>query len=66
VAPSSDQRCNAYLADVRARKVDVVVVYKADRLSRSLADFAKLVELFDDHGVSHDPAQMRTLSKLGK
>jgi site-specific DNA recombinase len=32
------------LADVRARKVDVVVVYKADRLSRSLADFAKLVD----------------------
>src|SRR5947209_8327552 len=45
------------LADVRARKVDVVVVYKADRLSRSLADFAKLVELFDDHGVS--PALFR-------
>jgi site-specific DNA recombinase len=35
------------LADVRARKVDVVVVYKVDRLTRSLADFAKLVELFD-------------------
>ena len=40
------------LADVRARKVDVVVVYKVDRLTRSLADFAKLVELFDGHGVS--------------
>src|SRR6185369_6777172 len=35
------------LADVRARKVQVVVVYKVDRLTRSLADFAKLVELFD-------------------
>src|SRR5262245_36706959 len=40
------------LADVRARKIDVVVVYKVDRLTRSLADFAKLVELFDTHGVS--------------
>src|SRR6185503_11505791 len=40
------------LADVKARKVQVVVVYKVDRLTRSLADFAKLVELFDAHGVS--------------
>ncbi|MGD9922209.1 MAG: recombinase family protein [Pseudorhodoplanes sp.] len=40
------------LADIRARKVDVVVVYKVDRLTRSLADFAKLVELFDTHDVS--------------
>src|SRR5882762_5783050 len=31
------------LADIRARKIDVVVVYKVDRLTRSLADFAKLV-----------------------
>src|SRR4051812_37237551 len=40
------------LADIRATQVDVVVVYKVDRLTRSLADFAKLVELFDQHGVS--------------
>jgi site-specific DNA recombinase len=40
------------LEDVRARKVDVIVVYKVDRLTRSLADFAKLVELFDEHDVS--------------
>jgi DNA invertase Pin-like site-specific DNA recombinase len=40
------------LADIRARKIDVVVVYKVDRLTRSLADFAKLVELFDAHDVS--------------
>ena len=40
----------ALLTEVRARKVDVVVVYKVDRLTRSLADFAKLVELFDAHG----------------
>ena len=40
------------LADIRARKIDVIVVYKVDRLTRSLADFAKLVELFDTHDVS--------------
>src|SRR6201986_2491729 len=40
------------LEDVRARTVDIIVVYKVDRLTRSLADFAKLVELFDAHGVS--------------
>ena len=37
---------------VRARRIDVIVVYKVDRLTRSLADFAKLVELFDEHQVS--------------
>src|SRR5471032_3507445 len=40
------------LEDIRARKLDVIVVYKVDRLTRSLADFAKLVELFDAHSVS--------------
>jgi site-specific DNA recombinase len=40
------------LADVRAGKINIVVVYKVDRLTRSLADFAKLVELFDQFGVS--------------
>jgi site-specific DNA recombinase len=40
------------LADIQSRKVDIVVVYKVDRLTRSLADFAKLVELFDQHAVS--------------
>src|SRR5580693_7973776 len=37
------------LDDIRSGKVDVIVVYKVDRLTRSLADFAKLVELFDQH-----------------
>src|SRR5215471_8495916 len=41
----------ALLDDVRG-KIDVIVVYKVDRLTRSLADFAKLVELFDQHSVS--------------
>ncbi len=40
------------LADVEARRIDVIVVYKVDRLTRSLADFAKLVEMFDKHDVS--------------
>ena len=40
------------LEDIRAKKIDVVVVYKVDRLTRSLADFAKIVEVFDAHGVS--------------
>ena len=40
------------LEDIRARKIDVVVVYKVDRLTRSLADFAKIVEIFDAQGVS--------------
>ncbi len=40
------------LADVRAGKIDIVLVYKVDRLTRSLADFAKLIELFDAHDVS--------------
>jgi site-specific DNA recombinase len=38
--------------DIQAGKVDVVVVYKIDRLSRSLMDFSRLVELFDQHGVT--------------
>jgi site-specific DNA recombinase len=37
---------------VRARRIDVIVVYKVDRLTRSLADFVELVELFDEHQVS--------------
>ena len=40
------------LADIGSRLVDVVVVYKVARLTRSLADFAKMVEVFDAHGVS--------------
>src|SRR5258707_3171680 len=43
------------LDDIRARKIDVIVVYKVDRLTRSLADFAKLAELFDRHCASFVP-----------
>ena len=35
------------IADIRAGRIDIVVVYKVDRLTRSLADFARLVEIFD-------------------
>lgn len=42
----------ALLADVAAGHIDVVVVYKIDRLTRSLADFARIVEAFDARGVS--------------
>jgi len=42
----------ALLADIAAGKIDVVVVYKIDRLTSSLTDFAKLVELFDARSVS--------------
>ena len=40
------------LADIEARRVDVVVVYKIDRLSRALMDFARLVEVFDRNSVT--------------
>ena len=42
----------ALLADIARGRVDVVVVYKIDRLTRSLADFARIVEQFDKHEVS--------------
>ena len=42
----------ALLSDIRAGRIDVVVVYKIDRLTRALADFARIVETFDAHGVS--------------
>jgi site-specific DNA recombinase len=56
------------LADIRTGKVDVIVVYKVDRLTRSLADFAKLVELFDGHGVSFVSVtqQFNTTTSMGR
>jgi site-specific DNA recombinase len=56
------------LQDVRAGKVDVIVVYKVDRLTRSLADFAKLVELFDQHNVSFVSVtqQFNTTTSMGR
>ena len=56
------------LEDVRAGKIDVIVVYKVDRLTRSLADFAKLVELFDQHDVSFVSVtqQFNTTTSMGR
>src|SRR5215813_4712248 len=56
------------LNEVRAGKVDVIVVYKVDRLTRSLADFAKLVELFDKHDVSFVSVtqQFNTTTSMGR
>lgn len=56
------------LVDIEARKIDCVVVYKVDRLSRSLLDFARMVELFDRHGVSFVSVtqQFNTTTSLGR
>src|SRR3989440_5290230 len=56
------------LGDIRAGRVDIVVVYKVDRLTRSLADFARLVELFDAEGVSFVSVtqHFNTTSSMGR
>jgi site-specific DNA recombinase len=56
------------LADIEAGKIDCVVVYKVDRLSRSLIDFAKMMELFEKHGVCFvsTTQQFNTKSPLGR
>ena len=56
------------LDDVAAQKVDVVVVYKVDRLTRSLADFAKIVDIFDARKVSFVSVtqQFNTTSSMGR
>jgi DNA invertase Pin-like site-specific DNA recombinase len=59
---------NHLMADIHAGKVSVVVVYKVDRLTRSLADFAKLVEQFDKFGVSFVSVtqQFNTTTSMGR
>ena len=54
--------------NIRAHRINVIVVYKVDRLTRSLADFAKLVELFDAHGVSFVSVtqQFNTTTSMGR
>src|SRR4051812_10266318 len=56
------------LADIQAGRVDVVVCYKVDRLTRSLADFAKIVEIFDAKGVSFVSVtqQFNTTTSMGR
>jgi len=56
------------LADVALGRVRIILVYKIDRFTRSLADFAKMVELFDAHGVSFVSVtqQFNTTSSMGR
>ena len=56
------------LCDIEAGKIDVIVVYKVDRLTRSLTDFAKLVERFDAHSVSFVSVtqQFNTTTSMGR
>ncbi len=56
------------LADIAEGKVDIVVVYKIDRLTRSLMDFARMVELFDRHQVSFVSVtqQFNTTTSMGR
>jgi DNA invertase Pin-like site-specific DNA recombinase len=56
------------LSDIQADKIDTVVVYKVDRLTRSLADFAKMIEIFDSHTVSFVSVtqQFNTTTSMGR
>ena len=56
------------LQDIRDRKIDVVVVYKIDRLTRSLTDFAKIVDVFDGSGISFVSVtqQFNTTTSMGR
>ena len=56
------------LADIERGQIDIVVVYKIDRLTRSLADFSKMVEVFERHGVSFVSVtqQFNTTTSMGR
>src|SRR5205809_6084744 len=56
------------LADIRGGRIDIIIVYKVDRLTRSLADFARLVEIFDAQGASFVSVtqQFNTTSSMGR
>ncbi len=56
------------MADIEASKIDVVVVYKIDRLTRSLTDFARMVEIFDQYGVSFSAVtqQINSATSMGR
>jgi DNA invertase Pin-like site-specific DNA recombinase len=56
------------MADIETGKVDIVVVYKIDRLTRSLADFSKMIEVFDRQGVSFVSVtqQFNTTTSMGR
>jgi len=56
------------MTDIEAGKIDVIVIYKIDRLTRSLADFSKMVEVFDRQGVSFVSVtqQFNTTTSMGR
>src|SRR2546428_1752543 len=56
------------LADIQGGRIDIIAVYKVDRLTRSLADFARLVEIFDAQGASFVSVtqQFNTTSSMGR
>lgn len=56
------------MADIETGKVDIIVVYKIDRLTRSLADFSKMVDVFERHGVSFVSVtqQFNTTTSMGR
>ena len=56
------------LADIQGGRIDIIVVYKVDRLTRSLADFARLVEIFDAQSASFVSVtrQFNTTSSMGR
>lgn len=56
------------MSDIKARRVDVIVVYKVDRLTRSLADFAKIVDILDAHQASFVSVtqQFNTTTSMGR
>src|SRR5947209_761654 len=56
------------LADIRTGRIDIIVVYKVDRLTRSLADFARLVDIFDAQAVSFVSVtqQFNTTNSMGR
>ena len=59
---------SSLLTLIKEKQIDIVVVYKVDRLSRSLADFVRIVDLFDQHGVSFVSVtqQFTTSSSMGR
>jgi DNA invertase Pin-like site-specific DNA recombinase len=56
------------MADIQVGKIDIIVVYKIDRLSRSLADFARMVDVFDRHRVSFSAVtqQINSATSMGR
>ena len=56
------------MVDIEAGKIDVIVIYKIDRLTRSLADFSKMVEVFERQGVSFVSVtqQFNTTTSMGR